>query len=63
MLPKINIINMKFEESCCIVRIVDLLKTPTAKHHLGEIIFPEDKVKQKICPVKGSRVYLEKLKM
>ena len=54
---------MKFEESCCIVRIVDLLKTPTAKHHLGEIIFPEDKDKQKICPVKGSRVYLEKLKM
>lgn len=51
---------IKIEESYCIVRIGDLLKTPTAKHQPGEIIFQEYKGKQKICPVKNWKVYLEK---
>lgn len=46
---------IKIEESYCIARIGDLLKTPTAKHQQGKIIFQEYKDKQKICPVQNLR--------
>lgn len=49
MLSVIVIKNINLEESCCIVRIANLLKISNANHRQGKLKFLEYKHKPKNC--------------